>query len=180
MKIRAAGEADLTGIAAIYGHEARTGFATFDTEPRPINQWREHLDSTENGDHLLVATDDETILGYAHSSAYRPKPCYAATRETSIYLTAQAQGQGLGRRMYDDLLGWLVADGIRTVVAAVALPNPASLALHRACGFEEVGAMREVGRKFDRWIDVLWLQCGLSRRHERASGDDVSGAVSTR
>jgi phosphinothricin acetyltransferase len=111
---------------------------------------------------LLVATDDEAILGYAQSSAYRPKPCYAGTRETSIYLTPDAQGQGLGRQMYDDLLGWLVADGIRTVVAAVALPNPASLALHRACGFEEVGVMREVGRKFDRWIDVLWLEKSLA------------------
>ncbi len=61
-------------------------------------------------------------------------------------------------------------------MAAVALPNPASLALHRACGFEEVGVMREVGRKFDRWIDVLWVQCELSRRHERASGDGVGRA----
>lgn len=158
MKIRAAGEADLTGIAAIYGHEARTGIATFDTEPRSLEQWRERLESTKAGDHLLVATDDETILGYAHSSAYRAKPCYSATRETSIYLTTDAQGQGLGRQLYDDLLGWLVADGIHTVVAAIALPNPASQALHRACGFEEVGVMRHVGRKFDRWIDVLWLQ----------------------
>ena len=162
MTIRAAGEADLTGIAAIYGHEARTGIATFDTEPRSIAQWRAHLDSRERGDHLLVAARHETILGYAHSSAYRPKPCYAGTRETSIYLTPDAQGQGLGRQMYDDLLGWLVADRIRTVVAAVALPNPASLALHRACGFEEVGVMREVGRKFDRWIDVQWVQKSLT------------------
>jgi phosphinothricin acetyltransferase len=162
MTIRAAGEADLTGIAAIYGHEARSGIATFDTEPRSIDQWRDRLESTAQGDHLLVATDEETILGYAHSTAYRPKPCYAATRETSIYLAPEAQGQGLGRQMYEDLLGWLAADGIRTVVAAVALPNPASLSLHRACGFEEVGVMREVGRKFDRWIDVLWLQKALT------------------
>ncbi len=158
MTIRAATESDLTAIAAIYGHEARTGIATFDTEPRSIDRWRELLESTTRGDHLLVATHHETILGYAHSTAYRPKPCYARTRETSIYLTPDAQGQGLGRQMYDDLLGWLSADGIRTVVAAVALPNPGSLALHRACGFDEVGVMREVGRKFDRWIDVLWLQ----------------------
>ena len=162
MRIRAADESDLTGIAAIYGHEARTGISTFDTEPRSIDQWRERLESTAQGDHLMVATSDETILGYAHSSAYRPKPCYAGTRETSIYLAPEAQGQGLGRQMYDDLLGWLVADGTRTAVAAVALPNPASLALHRGCGFGEVGVMREVGRKFDRWIDVLWLQRSLT------------------
>ncbi|MFL6001674.1 MAG: GNAT family N-acetyltransferase [Nocardioides sp.] len=158
MTIRAATESDLTGIAAIYGHEARSGIATFDIEPRSIGQWRERLESTARGDHLLVATDEETILGYAQSTAYRPKPCYDGTRETSIYLAPEAQGQGLGRQMYDDLLGWLAADGIRAVVAAVALPNPASVSLHRVCGFGEVGVMREVGRKFDRWIDVLWLQ----------------------
>ena len=162
MTIRAATESDLTGIAAIYGHEARTGIATFDTEPRSIDQWRELLESTTRGDHLLVATDDEAVVGYAHSAAYRPKPCYAGTREMSIYLTPEAQGQGLGRRMYEDLLGWQVADGIRTVVAAVALPNPGSLALHRACGFAEVGVMHQVGRKFDRWIDVLWMQKQLT------------------
>ena len=162
MKIRAAEESDLTAIAAIYGHEARTGISTFDTEPRSIDEWRERLGSTATGDHLLVAADDETILGYANSTAYRPKPCYAGTRETSIYLAPEAQGQGIGRQMYDDLLGWLSADGIRTVVAAVALPNPASLALHRVCGFDEVGVMKDVGRKFDRWIDVLWLQKALT------------------
>jgi L-amino acid N-acyltransferase YncA len=162
MTIRAATESDLTAIAAIYGHEARTGISTFDTEPRSIEQWRDRLASTARGDHLLVATNDETILGYAASSGYRPHPCYATTREASIYLTPDAQGQGLGRQMYDDLLGWLLADGMHTVVAAVALPNPGSLALHRACGFDEVGVMREVGRKFDRWIDVLWLQKQLT------------------
>ena len=60
--------------------------------------------------------------------------------------------------MYDALLGRLVDDGMHLALAAVALPNPASIALHRACGFEEVGRMREVGRKMDRWVDVLWLQ----------------------
>ena len=61
-------------------------------------------------------------------------------------------------RLYDALLALLADDGIHLVVAAVALPNPGSLALHRACGFEDVGTMREVGRKLDRWIDVVWLQ----------------------
>ncbi len=64
--------------------------------------------------------------------------------------------------MYGDLLDRLVADGIHLAVAGIALPNPASVALHRAFGFEDVGVMREVGRKFDRWLDVLWLQKAFS------------------
>ena len=110
------------------------------------------------GDHFLVADDGGTVIGYATSSPFRPKPAYAHTRETTVYVAPGQQGRGTGRALYDDLLARLAADGIHLVVAAVALPNPGSLALHRACGFEEVGVMREVGRKHGRWIDVAWLQ----------------------
>ncbi len=159
MKIRAAEEADLSGIAAIYDHEIASGLATFDLAPRPLSAWREALESAAPGDHFLVAEDDEdAIAGFAYSSAYRPRAGYRYTRETALYLAPGAQGQGLGRTMYDDLLRWLVADGIHLAVAVIALPNPASRALHRACGFEEVGVMREVGRKFDKWVDTLLVQ----------------------
>ena len=163
MLIRPATDADLPAIAGIYADEVRTGIATFDLEPRSIELWRDRLASTEGGDHLLVAELDGQVVGYASSSAYRPKAGYRHTRETTIYLAPEAQGQGLGRQMYDDLLGRLVADGVHLALAAVALPNPGSLALHRACGFEDVGVMRAVGRKFEQWIDVLWLQRLLVR-----------------
>jgi L-amino acid N-acyltransferase YncA len=148
-------------VAAIYDHEVRTGVATFDLVPPPRGYWEGRLASTERGDHLVVAADDGEVLGYAYSSSYRPRPAYAHTRETSVYLAATARGRGLGRMLYDDLLGRLAADAVHTAVALVALPNDASLALHRACGFEEVGVLRRVGRKFDRWIDTAWLQLML-------------------
>jgi phosphinothricin acetyltransferase len=158
MLIRAATAPDLPAVAAIYAREVQEGIATFDLEPRPLEAWEARLASGEKGDHLLVAEQGGEIHGYAYSSAYRPKAGYRHTRETTIYLAAGAQGQGVGRRMYGDLLGRLAADGMHLAVAGIALPNPGSLALHRALGFDEVGVMREVGRKFDRWIDVLWLQ----------------------
>ena len=97
------------------------------------------------------------MAGYAYSSSYRPRPGYRHTREVSVYLDAAARGQGLGRLLYDDLLARLAADGVHQVLAVVALPNDASEALHRACGFTRVGLLPEVGRKFDRWIDTaLW------------------------
>ena len=161
MPIRPATEADLAAVAAIYAHEVRTGTATFDLEPRSLEDWRHR--TAEPGSHLLVAEVDGAVAGYASASSYRPKAGYRHTRETTIYLAPHAQHRGLGRELYDDLLGRLVADGVHLALAAVALPNPASLALHRACGFEEVGVMREVGRKFDRWIDVAWLQRLLVR-----------------
>jgi phosphinothricin acetyltransferase len=156
MEIRDAVEADLPAVAEIHGREAREGHATFDLEPRTMEAWQERL--AAEADHFLVAEHDGGIIGYATSSPFRPKPAYRHTRESTVYVAPGHQGLGTGRALYDDLLARLAGDGVHLVVAAVALPNPASLALHRACGFTEVGTMREVGRKHDRWIDVAWLQ----------------------
>jgi phosphinothricin acetyltransferase len=158
-QVRAARGSDLPGAAAIYDEQVRTEISTFDLEPPPLSYWEHHLASTEPGDHFLVADDDGgDVVGFAYSSAYRPRPGYRLTRETSVYLSERARGQGLGRRMYDELLVRVHADGIHVVLALVALPNPPSVALHEACGFEHLGTMREVGRKFDRWLDTAWYQ----------------------
>jgi L-amino acid N-acyltransferase YncA len=158
MQIRSAQDADLDAVAAVYAHEVRTGISTFDLDPPPRAYWESRLASTEPGDHLLVADAGGEVRGYAYSAAYRPRPAYARTREISVYLAADARGRGLGRLLYDALLPRLRDDGVHTAVALIALPNDASLALHRACGFAQVGVLREVGRKFDTWIDTAWLQ----------------------
>ena len=156
--VRPATAEDLAGAAAIYDEQVRTGISTFDLEPPQVSYWEHHLTSTEPGDHFLVADDVSEVVGFAYSSAYRPRPGYRLTREVSVYLSERARGQGLGRRLYDDLLDRVRADGIHVVLALVAVPNPASVALHEACGFEHLGTMREVGRKFDRWLDTAWYQ----------------------
>jgi L-amino acid N-acyltransferase YncA len=156
--IRAATEADVAGIAAVYDEQVRTGISTFDLEPPLPSYWSHHLASHEPGDHFLVADEGDAILGFAHAGGYRSRPGYRLTRETSVYLEPQARGRGLGRRLYDELLPLVAADGIHVVLALVALPNPASVGLHESCGFEHLGTMREVGRKFDRWIDTAWYQ----------------------
>jgi L-amino acid N-acyltransferase YncA len=160
IEVRAATADDLAAAAAIYDEQVRTGISTFDLEPPPLSYWQHRLASTEPGDHFLVADDGE-IVGFAYSSAYRPRPGYRLTRETSVYLAERARGCGLGRRLYDDLLARVRADGIHVVLALVALPNPGSVALHEACGCEHLGTMREVGRKFDRWLDTAWFQLSL-------------------
>jgi phosphinothricin acetyltransferase len=155
MEIRSAVAADLPTVAEIYDREAREGHATFDLEGRPLALWEEIL----AGDgRFLVAEHEGEVIGYATSVPFRPKPAYRHTRESTVYVAPGHQGLGAGRALYDALLGLLADDDVHLVVAAVALPNEASLALHRTCGFEEVGTMREVGRKMDRWIDVTWLQ----------------------
>ncbi len=170
MTVRDAVTADLPRIAAIYDEQVRTAISTFDLTSPGLAYWEARLASTEPGDHLLIADSpahspdnspdnslDNDVVGYAYSSSYRPRPAYARTREVSVYLDDAARGQGLGRALYDELLARLRADGMHQVLAVIALPNDASEALHRACGFERVGVLPEVGWKFDRWIDTaLW------------------------
>lgn len=172
VEIRTATDGDLDAVAAIYAHQVLSGTATFALEVPPRSTWEEKVASTHPGDHFLVAVDvdvavdadgaDPVLLGFAYSGPFRDRGAYTHTREVSVYLDVDATGRGLGRRLYDDLLARLVDGGMRTAVACIALPNDASEALHRSCGFERVGAFREVGRKHDRWIDIAWWQTMLA------------------
>ena len=156
---RSAQEKDLAVIADIYSHAVETSTATFDLEAPDLGYWRARLDGQHPGDHLLVAVDeDDRAVGNAYSWSYRPRPAYELTRETSIYLAESTRGSGVGRMLYSALLETMAVSGVHTAVALVALPNPASERLHEAVGFERVGLLREVGRKFDQWIDVAWYQ----------------------
>ena len=95
-------------------------------------------------------------MGYAYSASYRPRPAYSRTREVSVYLATGARA-GPRPAAVRRAAGLLRADGVHKVLAVIALPNDASEALHRACGFERVGLLPEVGCKFGRWIDTaLW------------------------
>lgn len=153
---------DLEGIAAIYDREVRDGTATFDTEPPSREAWLAKIESPEPGDFFLVAVEDSRVLGYAYSTAYRTRPAYRHTRETSVYVAPEGAGRGVGRALYDALLPQLHTAGVHTALAGIALPNLASVGLHESVGFTSVGVMREVGFKFDRWIDVGWWQLRLA------------------
>lgn len=158
---RTATAADLPAIAAIYNDAVERTVASFDTEPRPPEHFADRVSSTRPGDHVLVVEEDGVVLGFASASTYRPRAAYDGTRETSVYLHEDARGRGLGRALYTELLSRVDADGIHTCLAVIAAPNPASEALHAALGFEQVGLLREVGRKFDRWVDTaLWQRNG--------------------
>jgi L-amino acid N-acyltransferase YncA len=161
--VRSATDSDLPAIKAIYDVEVLRGIATFATDPPGLDYWRERLASTEPGDHVVVAVDGDDVVGYAYSGSYRPRAAYAHTRETSVYLDSRARGGGIGRALYDELLQRLRGDGVRLVVAVIALPNPGSQGLHRACGFERAGVLHDVGRKFDRWIDTELWELRLAR-----------------
>jgi L-amino acid N-acyltransferase YncA len=152
VEIRPATTGDLGGVGAIYDDAVATSIATFDLEPPAPAYWHDRLDD------MLVAVTGGSVVGYAYGGTYRPRAAYRRTRETSVHLAEAARGQGLGRRLYDELLTRLARDGAHTVLAVVALPNPASVALHVACGFEQVGLLREVGHKLGRYVDTAIYQ----------------------
>lgn len=159
VRVRDAGPGDLPAMAEIYDEQVRTSLATFDTEPRGTAYLGGKLATAGGGDLVLVAHADGEVLGYAFSGPFRPRPAYDGTKEVSVYVAQSVRGRGVARALYTALLARL--DGlpqVHTQVAVIALPNDPSQALHLAFGFRQVGVLREVGRKFDRWVDTAWYQ----------------------
>lgn len=158
-RTRPAAEKDLPKIAEIYAHAVEHSHSTFDLAPPDLAYWQDRLDGQHPGDHLLVAESaDGVVVGYAYSWSFRPRPAYELTRETSVYVDHTYRGQGIGSLLYPALLTTMAKSGVHSAVALVALPNPDSERLHRRFGFEKVGEMKEVGFKFDGWIDIAWYQ----------------------
>jgi len=160
VRVRSATEADLEALNEIYNHYVRETHMTFDLEPMSMEkrrEWFSHYAVT--GPHrLLVAEAEEKVIGYASSSRVRPKPGYDTSVETSVYLEPDAVGRGAGRRLYEELFRSLEGEDIHRAYAGIALPNPASIALHERFGFKRVALFTEQGRKFDRYWDVAWFE----------------------
>ena len=161
--LRAAGAADVPAMVAIYGHHVRQGTATFEIEPPGQEEMTRRLDAGDrDGLPWLVAEAADRVVGYAYAGPYRPRPAYRHTVEDSIYLAPEAMGQGLGRALLTALIAACAARGDRQMVAVIGdSGNAASIGLHAALGFAHVGTLRDVGRKFDRWLDVVLMQRAL-------------------
>ncbi|HKW08576.1 MAG TPA: GNAT family N-acetyltransferase [Candidatus Dormibacteraeota bacterium] len=158
--VRPATEADLEAINDLYNHYVLESHVTFDDEPTSMEarrEWFTHYAPT--GRHrVLVATDDDTVVGYATSSRFRPKPGYLTSVETSIYLSPEATGKGAGAKLYAELFKAIEGEDLHRALAGIALPNPASIALHEKFGFKRVALFTEQGRKFGRYWDVAWYE----------------------
>jgi phosphinothricin acetyltransferase len=161
--LRRGREADLADLVAIYNHYVRETAITFDVEPYTEEGRRPWLlEFAETGRHqLFVAERAGAVVGYACTRRFRDKAAYDTTLETSVYLAPDACGKGLGRALYERLFAALAGVDAHRLMAGITLPNEASVALHERFGFTPVGVMREVGRKFERYWDVLWMERGL-------------------
>ncbi|MER6840474.1 GNAT family N-acetyltransferase [Streptomyces platensis] len=188
-QVRAGVEADLPALTDLYNHFIRETSITFDLEPFTPDQRRPWLLShPQDGPHRLLVAQEATeraenphngpadgpsaapsapghpagaLLGYATSSAFRPKAAYAPSVEVTVYCAPHATGRGIGTLLYKALFEALADEDVHRAYAGIAQPNEASHRLHTRFGFRHIGTFTEVGRKFDRYWDVAWYQKDL-------------------
>ena len=154
---------DAEAIAAIYDHHVRTGTASFNSVgPSPRDWALKIADIGNRGWPFLVAEQDGEVAGYAYVTQFRDRPAYVHCCENSIYVAPEAMGQGIGTKLLERLKSAAQAAGFDQMIAVVGGAEPSSMALHRKCGFVERGRMREVGLKFGRRLDTVYLQCALA------------------
>lgn len=160
--MRRALERDADAIAAIYNHYVGNSTATFETEPVDVATIIERMHDKLERHDFLVGESDGRVAGYAYYGKFRGRAAYGHTVEPAIYVDHAHAGKGYGRIIYDVLMESAASKGYREIVAYIALPNPASIALHRSLGFEQAGLVRRVGYKFDRYVDVAIYQRTLA------------------
>lgn len=159
--IRPATEADLAAILDIYNEQVANSTSTFDLEPRSMDGQREWVKQFEGPYVLLVAEDGGEVIAWGCLHPFGSKPGYRHTTENSVYVRHDRRRTGAGRAMLEALIDAGRQNGFHTIIARIAGDNPVSIALHATFGFETIGTEREVGRKFDRWLDVVVMQLML-------------------
>ncbi len=161
--VRPGRHGDLAELVTIYNHYVEHSNATFDTEAATLESrtgWFERF-SDVGPYRLFVASEDDRVLGCASSGLYREHPAFARTVEVSIYLHPAVRSKGNGSALYQTLLDTLRSEDVHLAVAGIAVPNDASVALHRKFGFTEVGVFEEYAMKGDAYISSVWMQLRL-------------------
>jgi len=154
---------DAEPIQAIYAPYCLTPIS-FEAEPPSVEEMRGRLAKVLEQYPWLVCEDGGDILGYAYASRHRERAAYLWSVDTSIYIRLDQQRRGIGRALYTSLLAMLPLQGYVNAYAGATLPNPASVGLHEAMGFQLVGVYRQVGYKYGTWHDVAWFQRLLQPR----------------
>ena len=146
--------ADCKAITDIYNYYIETTVITFEETPLSVPEMQDRVNEIRALFPYLVYEEDGEILGYAYVDAFHSRSAYRFTLEDSIYLRNGRQGKGMGRALLNELLNQVKKRGAHSIMAKITLPNERSVKLHEAFGFKNVGTLKEVGRKFDKWLDV--------------------------
>ena len=166
LRLRDVSERDAPLLAEIYNHYITETVATFETEPIDGAEFLERIESIVSGGFpfLVCESDDDGVIGYAYANRWKNRGAYASTVETTVYLDHRFTGRGAGTALMRRVVEIVEKSEFHAVIAGIALPNPASVALHERLGFEKVAHFRETGYKQDRWIDVGYWELVLDRR----------------
>jgi phosphinothricin acetyltransferase len=162
MIVRDATPADFQRINEIYNWTIIDNHVSFDTEPFDLEKRHAWWEARDPELVCLVGEEGGKVIGVAYSSWYRPKLAYRSSVETTIVLDTDHLGNGYGSALLDALLDRLTAQGIHLAVAIIALPNDASVALHRKLGYTDAGTLHEVGYKYSRYWDTLLMEKRLT------------------
>jgi phosphinothricin acetyltransferase len=156
---RSAERRDAAAMREIYNREVVDSTVTFDMVPRSLDDQVAWIDAHSGGHPAIVAVDgDDRIVGFGSLSAFHPRPAYSTAVEDSVYVHRDHRHLGIGRALLEELVRLGQAHGFHSMIARIVGGHEASIALHASCGFERVGTEREVGRKFNRWLDVVVMQ----------------------
>lgn len=156
--IRSATAEDAARIAEIYNHYVLHSTITFEEQAVSVVEMRNRIREVLAGFPWLVWVEDQSVQGFAYASKWKGRSAYRNSVESTLYLKEGATGRGIGAKLYEALITELRERELHAVMGGIALPNDASIALHKKLGFEKVAHFREVGWKFDKWIDVEYWQ----------------------
>ncbi|SDX83654.1 phosphinothricin acetyltransferase [Lutibacter oricola] len=152
---------DALAIADIYNFHVYNTIVTFDLTPVSEEIIKHKIETVTAKYPWFVFEENNKIVGYAYASCWKDRSAYDATVESSIYLNENSIGKGIGKKLYQHLLDYLKANNFHIVIGGISLPNEASIAIHEKFGFEKVAHFKEVGFKFNKWIDVGYWQLTL-------------------
>jgi L-amino acid N-acyltransferase YncA len=152
--IRNASTNDAKQIVDIYNYYVLNSVVTFDEEPFSEEDFKERIEIISSQYPFIVFEEDHQILGYAYANMFRQKPAYNKTVETTIYLKHGVQRRQIGTQLYTELLKKLKDQNYHAIIGGLTLPNEASVRLHERFGFKQVACFKEVGFKFNTWLDV--------------------------
>jgi L-amino acid N-acyltransferase YncA len=159
--IRTCTAADAADLCSIYNHYVLETVVTFEEVPVPVEEMARRIADVTSRLPWLVWDRAGVICGYAYASSWKERSAYRYSVESTVYLSPHMTGQGIGTLLYSALLDALRATKVHCAVGGIALPNPASAALHEKLGFTKIGHFREVGWKFGRWVDVGYWEIVL-------------------
>lgn len=158
MEVRLITPNDTAAICAIYNHYIEHTVITFEEIPLTVAQMQERITAYTQLYPWLVCEDAGEIVGYAYASKWKERSAYKHTAEVTVYLKHNATQKGYGSALYEELIAQLKAKGCHVLLGCIAIPNEPSAKLHERFGFKQIAHFTEVGRKFERWLDVGYWQ----------------------